>query len=167
MFGIVAEPLSVLATGLLAKGWWKPVLAIYTIMLTAFFITPIGRVLLLWPLIDMFAALVLIYPAAKLSGNLFKNDLRRMPFVLGLFAFICIATDSLVRIFLLIPGNLQSMFFPNFEVLYAAYASAAIYSFTEDGITVAVALTVGVPLLIALSKLDLWKETKRASDGNS
>lgn len=40
MFGVVAEPLGVLVAGFLAKGKWKPVAAIYAIMLGAYFIHP-------------------------------------------------------------------------------------------------------------------------------
>jgi len=43
MFGIVAEPLGVLAAGFLAKGRWKPVMAIYALMLAATLYIPLER----------------------------------------------------------------------------------------------------------------------------
>ena len=43
MFGIIAEPLGVLACGFLSKGKWKPVIGIYGVMLAAYFIHPFGR----------------------------------------------------------------------------------------------------------------------------
>lgn len=43
MFGIIAEPVSVLVAGLLAKAKWKPVLGLYAITLSAYFIHPYGN----------------------------------------------------------------------------------------------------------------------------
>jgi uncharacterized membrane protein len=163
MFGIIAEPLSVLMAGLLAKAKWKPVLAIYAIMLSAYFIHPFGRALPLWTILDILFALFLIYPAAKLGGNLFGADVKRLTIALVLISFVCIATDSLVRIFLLVPCGLYSLFpefFGSFEMLYTAFVEAAISSYIEDVIVVLVSLLVGVPIMISLSKLKFLKETK-------
>jgi hypothetical protein len=48
MFGIIAEPVSVLIVGLISRGIWKPVLAAYAAMLLAYFAHPFGRALPLW-----------------------------------------------------------------------------------------------------------------------
>jgi uncharacterized membrane protein len=163
MFGIIAEPLSVLVAGLLAKAKWKPVLAVYAIMLSAYFIHPFGRALPLWTILDILLALLLVYPTAKFSRNLFKTDVKQLTVALVLISFVCIATDSLVRVFLLVPCGLYSLFsefFGNFELLYAAFVGAAIDSYIEDLIVVFVSFLVGVPLMISLSKLKLLKETK-------
>jgi len=53
MFGIVAEPLVVLACGLPVKGRWRPIMAIYASMLMAYFIHPFGRWLPLWTMFLM------------------------------------------------------------------------------------------------------------------
>jgi len=167
MFGIIAEPISVLMAGLLAKAKWKPVLAVYTIMLSAYFIHPFGRALPLWTILDILFALVLIYPAAKLGGNLFKTDVKQLTIALVLISFVCIATDSLVRVFLLVPCGGYSLF-PEFfgspELLYAAFVGAAIDSYIEDLIVVFVSFLVGVPLMISLSKLKFLKETKQEDE---
>ena len=42
MFGIIAEPLSVLAAGFLVRQKWQPVVAIYAIMFLAYFVSPFG-----------------------------------------------------------------------------------------------------------------------------
>lgn len=75
MFGIFAEPLGVLAAGFLARGIWKPVLAIYIVMLSAYFIHPLGRQLPLWTILDILFALFLIYPTAKLGRKLFEEEI--------------------------------------------------------------------------------------------
>lgn len=157
MFGIIAEPLSVLMAGFLAKAKWKPVLVAYAIMLSAYFIHPFGRDLPLWAILDILFALLLIYPVAKYSKNLFKTDVRRLSIALVLISFACIATDSLVRVFLLVPGGLHGLFFPTFEALYGEFVRGAVNSYVEDLIAVFVSLLVGVPLLMGILKLRLFE----------
>jgi hypothetical protein len=164
MFGIVAEPLSVLVAGFLSAGKWKPVCVAYAIMLSAYFIHPLGRELPLWTILDVLVALLLIYPAAKLSRSLFTNNLSRLSISLCLIAFVSIATDSLVRVFLLVPCGFYSLFpefFGNFNELYVAFVGAAASSYIEDAIVVAVSLLAGVPILVATSKLRLFQEKNR------
>jgi uncharacterized membrane protein len=160
MFGIVAEPVSVLIAGFLAKGRWKPVLAAYAIMLSAYFIHPFGRELPLWTILDVLVAVLVIYPASRLSGSLFGTDLKRLPIALILISFVSIATDSLVRIFMLVPCGVYSFFpdvFGSFAGLYAVFVGAALDSYIEDFIVVAVSFLVGIPLLTIVSRLELFK----------
>lgn len=161
MFGIVAEPVSVLMVGFLAKSNWKPVLAVYAIMLSAYFIHPYGRALPLWTILDILLALLLIYPAAKLGKHLFRNDAKRLTAAIVLVSFVCVATDSLVRVFLLIPCGLYSPFYSGFEALYVDFVGAAASSYFEDVVSVIVSLVVGVPLLTSLFKLKLIEEKRK------
>jgi len=158
MFGIIAEPLSVLMAGLLAKAKWKPVLATYVVMLSAYFIHPFGRALPLWTIFDVLLALLLVYPAAKFSNNLFRSNVKRSATALLLISFVCIATDSLVRVFLLVPSGLYGLFFEGFQGLYLMFVGFAIDSYVEDLIVVAVSFLVGLPLLISIFKLKLLGE---------
>jgi predicted membrane protein len=153
MFGIIAEPLSVLMAGLLAKAKWKPVIAIYGIMLSTYFIHPFGRELPIWTVLDVLLALFLIYPAAKLSSNLYGTDVRRLSIVLGLISFAIITADSLTRVFLLVPCGLYSLFFPDFGTLYINFVKDAVFSYLEDFIAIAVSFLIGVPLIIRVFKL--------------
>jgi hypothetical protein len=160
MFGVVAEPLSVMAAGFLMKGKWKPVLALNGVMLAAYFIHPFGRLLPPWTILDVLLALLLIYPAARLGKKLFETDFKLLPVALILISFISIATDSLVRIFLLIPAGIYSVFpdiFGGFDGLYAVFIGAAVDSYIEDLIVVAVSVIVGAPLLLSLSKFKLFR----------
>lgn len=161
MFGIIAEPISVLMVGLLARAKWKPVLAAYAIMLSAYFVHPFGRALPLWTILDILFALLLVYPAAKFSRNLFKTDIKRLSIALILVSFVCIATDSLVRVFLLVPCGLHDLFFKGFEELYTVFVFAAVDSYIEDLIVVAVSFLVGVPLMISVSKLKILDKSQR------
>jgi len=160
MFGVVAEPVSVLAAGLLAKAKWKPVLGLYFAALLAYFLHPYGQSLPLWTILDVLAALTLIYPAAKIGGTLYVADLKSLPVKVALISFVCIATDSLMRIFLLIPCGLHSLFFETFDSLQVVFVEAAIWSYIEDLIVVVVSLLVGVPLILATFKLGVLEKEK-------
>jgi len=158
IFGVVAEPVSVLTAGFLSRAKWKPVLIAYVVMLATYFIHPYGRDIPLWTILDILVALLLIYPAAKFGKNLFKTEnIMRLTIALVLISFVCIATDSLVRVFLLVPCGLHSLFFAGFDELYMVFVGAAIDSYIEDLIVVAVSFLVGVPLLIAISKLKIFE----------
>lgn len=162
MFGIVAEPISVLLAGFLSQGKWKPAVLAYTGMLLAYFAHPFGRMLPLWTILDILFAFIIIYPAAKLSDRLYGTSLKQMSLSLVLISFVCTATDSLVRVFLLIPGGLHVMFsdFSTFQNLQNIFEVAALSSYIEDTLVVVVSLVVGVPLLIALSKLGFFQKVK-------
>jgi len=151
MFGIIAEPLGVLASGFLAKGKWKPVMGIYAFMLLAYFIHPLGRWLPLWTILDILLALILIYPVAKISKNLYDN-VQRLPASV-LISFIGTVTDALTRVFLLIPVGLYTFFGMTDEVVLDIFIAGAIYSYIEDVQVIAVSFLVGVPLLLALRRI--------------
>jgi len=153
MFGIVAEPLGVLAAGFLAKGRWRPVIAVYAVMLTAYFIHPFGRWLPLWTILDILLAFVLIYPVAKMSKNLFEENVKRLPISLVLVSFIGTVTDALTRVFLLIPAGFYMFFGWPPEVVYSIFVMGAVDSYIEDVLVVIVSLVVGVPLLLALRRI--------------
>jgi len=82
-------------------------------------------------------------------------DVKRLPIALVLISFVSIATDSLVRIFLLVPCGLYGLFFENFNALYGEFVRAAAESYIEDLIVVIVSFSVGVPLLISVLKLNI------------
>lgn len=152
MFGIIAEPVGVLAVGFLAKGKWKPVALLYAVMLGAYFAHPFGRMLPYWTILDIFAALCLIYPVAKLSENLHAH-MGHMPVTVPL-SFVGTATDALTRIFLLIPVGLYSAVFGwSYDEVSGIFVPAAISSYIEDAQVVIISFVVGVPLLLALRRI--------------
>jgi len=156
MFGMIAEPLGVWATGFLAKGKWKPVLALYVVMLTAYFVHPLGRWLPVWTILDILLALALIYPVSKLSKNLYEN-VGRVPVSVHI-SFIGTVTDALTRVFLLIPVGLYTVAFPVFnEEVYDLYVAGAIGSYIEDAQVIIISILVGVPLLLAIRRIPGFK----------
>ena len=164
MFGIIAEPVSVLIVGLLFRRVWKSALLVYAVMLLAYFVHPFGRTFPLWTILDVLAALILIYPAARFSNRLFSPSVKRRSAALLLISFVGIATDSLIRIFLLIPCGLSGLFFVSFEDVSAIFTGGAVASYIEDSLVVAVSLLVGVPLIVRLSKQGLQLEPANKND---
>jgi len=159
MFGVVAEPLGVLTAGFLAKGKWKPIVAIYTIMLGAYFIHPFGQMLPVWTILDIPIALILIYPAAKVGKFVYEKNYLHLTLASTLIFFVGTVADSLTRVFLLVPVGLYK-FFPelSFEVLrdYVFVPGAAL-SFAEDGLAIIMSILIGVPLIIALRKVPAFE----------
>lgn len=153
VFGVVAEPLGVLICAFLARGRWRSAMPIYAVMLAAYFIHPLGRWLPLWTILDTLLALVLIYPAGKIGNWVFKGDIRRSSVSLILISFIGIATDALVRVFLLVPAGLYTLFTSSPDVVYAIFVAGAVDSYIEDVLVVIVSFLVGIPLLLALRKI--------------
>jgi len=153
MFGIIAEPMGVLACGFLAKKEWKPLIIVYGAMLAAYFVHPFGIWLPLWTILDILVAFVLIYPVTKIFKRPFEEDTKRLPFLLPLIAFIGTVTDALTRVFLLVPVGLYALVFETPEVLYLAFVFGALDSYIEDALVVLVSFIVSVPLLVALRRI--------------
>lgn len=153
IFGVIAEPVAVLVCGLLVKGRWQMVLPIYAATLVAYFVHPFGLWFPLWTIADVLIAFALIYPTARIGKWVSQPNVKRLAVSLLLISFIGIATDALMRIFLLVPGGLHTLFTSNPDVVYGIFIAGATDSFIEDALVVAVSLVVGVPLLSALQKI--------------
>ena len=65
--------------------------------------------------------------------------------------------DSLTRVFLLVPVGLYNFFGWSPESVYGVFVEGAVVSYMEDTLAVAIALLVGVPLLMALRKLPAFR----------
>jgi hypothetical protein len=154
MFGVIAEPLGVLTAGFLAKGKWKPVVAIYAAMFGAYFIHPLyfsGQMLPLWTILDIPIVFILIYPAAKVGKSVYEKNSLRLTLASALIFFVSTVTDSLTRVFLLVPGRLYDFLgITSIEELNGIFVSGAVFSFIEDGLAIIISILIGVPLIIAL-----------------
>lgn len=153
IFGVIAEPVAVLVCAMVVRGKWQMVLPIYGAILVAYFAHPFGRWFPLWTIADVLVAFVLIFPAARIGKWVSEPNLKRLVVALLLVSFIGIATDALMRIFLLVPAGLHSLFTSNPDVVYGIFVAGAADSFIEDALVVAVSLVVGVPLLSALQRI--------------
>jgi hypothetical protein len=153
IFGVIAEPVAVLVCAMLVRGRWQMVLPIYGTVLVAYFAHPFGRWFPLWTIADILVAFALIYPAARIGKWVSEPNLKRLIVSLLVISFIGIATDALMRIFLLVPAGLHILFTSNPDVVYGIFVVGAVDSFIEDALVVAVSLAVGVPILSALQKI--------------
>jgi hypothetical protein len=156
MFGIIAEPLGAFASGLLAKKQWKLLMAIYGVMLTAYFVHPLGRELPLWTILDILLAFILIYPATKAFKSLSEADVARLPLAMALISYVGIATDALTRVFLFVPLGFYAFLMP-LEAVYPTFVAGAIDSFVEDVLVVIVSSLLGTSLLLVLRKIPGFK----------
>jgi hypothetical protein len=152
MFGIVAEPLSVLMIAFLAKRRWIPVLAAYGTMLVASLVS-FGTHIPLWTILDVLLALVLIYPVARFHRLGVHDDKRFLPISVILISFVGTVTDSLTRIFLFIPVGLYASLGLDFEAALAIFVGSAVASYIEDVIVVLVSFLAIVPLLLAVRRM--------------
>jgi hypothetical protein len=157
MFGIIAEPLSVLMVAFLVKRQWLPVFVTYSVMLAAYFSHPFGARLPLWTILDVLLAFALIYPVSKISKIGVQDNVKRLTVSLVLVSFICTVTDSLTRIFLFVPAGLYAFLGLSFDELFFIFTTGATASYIEDLIVVAVSFLVGVPLLLAIQKIQGFK----------
>ncbi len=153
MFGVVAEPIGVLVAALLAKGRWKETLAIYSVMLAAYFLHPYGQTLPLWTILDILVAFALIYPASRVGRSLWNQNPNRLLPALILIAFVSTVADSLTRVFLLVPADLHNYLGLPYESLYLVFIEGAVGSYIEDALVIAATVVAGVPLLLALKKI--------------
>jgi hypothetical protein len=154
MFGIIAEPLSVMTAGFLTRDKWQPVITLYAIMFAAYFVTPMGQSLPLWPMLDTIVAVCLVYPAAKLGKNLFSKNAKLLPVSLVIVSFVTVVTDGLTRVFLFIPAGLYSSVLGLSQTATAlAFIAGGVDSFIEDVLVVFITLVAGVPIILALRNL--------------
>ena len=154
MFGIVAEPLGVLGAGLLARGRWKELVVIYGLLLLGYFLHPYGRSLPLWTILDLLVAFVLIYPVSRIGKWLWMSDVGKLSVALLLVAFVSTVADSMVRVFMLVPGGLYQFLGLNYELLADAwFIPGAVGSYIEDVLVSVATLIAGVPLLLSLRKI--------------
>lgn len=156
MFGIIAEPLGVLVSAFLSRGRWQESIITYFVMLTAYFVHPLGRTLPLWTVLDVLFAFVLIFPAAKIGKHVFEKDTKWLAVAIVLVSFVGIATDSLVRVFLLVPcGFYITIFNWSYDILYGVFIAGAVSSYIEDLLVIIVSLLASVPLMLRLHKTPL------------
>lgn len=154
MFGIVAEPIGVLAAGLLAKGRWKEITLIYGIMLGAYFLHPYGRMLPLWTVLDLLLAFSIVYPVSRIGTWVWKEDAKKLTIALIFIAFVSTVADSMTRVFLLVPCGLYEFFGFSYEALaYEWFIPGAVGSYIEDCLVSILTLVAGAPLLISLRKV--------------
>ena len=143
-----------LGAGLMVKRSWKPVAAILAVLIVAFYLHPVGRVLALWALYDKVIALILIYPAAVLFQKMLDSGLkwRYLTPALTLISFVGTQVDNTVGNDLFIFLKLYDLFGISVEALLPLYVTGA-FVMTAQRVAIAIiAGLVGTPLLKVVRK---------------
>ncbi len=153
IFGL-GEVLGALTSGLIFKGRWRDALIIYAIMLSAYFIHPLGRTLPAWALWDIYIAFSLILLSPRLINRALndKENTKKLTPAVAIASFIGIEADVLTRIFLLIPVGLYNVLGIPENVLPVIWMAGAVETPVESIISVTASIIIGVPLLRALLK---------------
>jgi len=150
----LGEPIGALTAGLAYKGKYYIVLAIYTVMLVAYFIHPLGRELPAWCLWDIYIA----YAFSTVSPLILKFfEKKEREVKLFLATLLGLEVDVLTRIFFLIPIELYKVLGVSKEALVGWWIVGAFETPVETAIGLFVTLVVGIPLLATLDKSKLVK----------
>ncbi|TFG99407.1 hypothetical protein E4H12_02815 [Candidatus Thorarchaeota archaeon] len=110
---MLGAPVGAGIAGLVYQQRWNYVFAIYSLLLLGYFITPVTWVLSLWGIWDVLVAFTLVLGLTALSN--FKKStggvLDSTTVRLALGTAIGLEADILVRIFILIPGQVWWFFY--------------------------------------------------------
>ena len=148
-----AEGIGALGAGFLAKGRWKPVAIVYIILLGAFLVHPVAKIVPLWTLWDIYLAFIALIVVGLLFKGIFvRRDPKGLPFRIGFIAFIAVELDVLFRIFMLIPLGLYKLFPIPLELMPEIFIAGAFTTPLEAGYTVVISSIIGSAVLIALDK---------------
>ncbi|MEM1575716.1 MAG: hypothetical protein QXF09_05105 [Nitrososphaerota archaeon] len=156
IFGITAEPIGALTAALFFRKKWKYVFLIYVILLTGYFIHPLGRILPAWCLWDIYIAFILTFISPLFLKN-FKEitNSKKLVFLLALTSFIGIEADALVRIFILIPVGFYSLMGIPEEALTPIWIAGAIQTPLEAILSIIATVILGVPLIKFLKEVKI------------
>ena len=151
-----------------SAGWvyqkrWRPVLGIYSLLLIGYFVYPVSWVL---PLIGIWDILVgyvvtIIFGYAVLSGRL--ESMRNNSAVFLFAAVIGLELDILLRVFILVPGQIWTIMF-TLEALQVIWLSAGIITPLKVVIATIATLTLAhslIPILEGGSgEMEVLNETE-------
>jgi hypothetical protein len=106
----IGAPIGSAVTGLIFKGERGKILVYYTVLLAAYFLTPIARQLPIWGMWDVYVAyLVLLFLFFLERRDLDFMSNSRMAVIIS--TLIGLEADILFRIFVLIPAQGYSIFY--------------------------------------------------------
>ncbi len=152
----LGAPVGAMVSGLLFKGRWKPVFAYYTVLFVAYFATPVTWQLPVWGPWNTYLAYGGLCAAALTSANGKKGKMegKRLPYYLGLYAFIGLEADILFRIFLLVPCHTYQFIYGwPVEDLQLAWTLGAVVTPIQVALSALIVTPlVGMPLIRFLRK---------------
>lgn len=156
----MGAPVGAAVSSLVFKGRGNIVLIYYTLLLGAFFATPVSWQLPFWGMWDVYLAFGLLL--VSVIATMKKEDLwntrfnyRKLLYVVALSAFIGLEADVLFRIFILIPcRTYQSIFRWDVGILQSVWAFGAVETSIKAGLSTLVSVVVTIPLIKAIRKMN-------------
>lgn len=148
-------PIGAMVSGLLFKGRFKEVLIYFTLLLVAFFSTPIAWQLPIWGIWDVLLAYSILIVATIISrSGLWKLESRRLSWVIITSAFIGLEADILFRILLFIPGQTFKLFYDfNVTILQLIWIESAIATPIKVAMSILVTAIVGPRIIVIIKQL--------------
>jgi hypothetical protein len=145
-------------TALVYQRRWKPVLLIYVILLTGYFLTPVSWLLPLIGIWDILFGFILVLLFSLLIARNWwpKNPAQSQWFRLLFGAVIGLEADILLRVFILVPGQAYWLFYawtPDF--LQILWLTAGIITPTKVLIATLFTVTLGFSLIQLLPRLGI------------
>ena len=151
-------PIGAMMTGFLYTGKWRIVLVYYTILLGVYFLTPISwqlPIIGIWNILLAYTILLVI-PVLIIWKNSWNTNPKRRGYVIALSSIVGLEADILFRIFVLIPLQTYRFFYNiGLDTLIPLWIEAAAITPIKVGISVLFSITIRLPLIKILEKLDL------------
>ena len=154
----LGAPIGTMFSGLMFRGRWKSVLTYFSLLLGAYFLTPVSWKLPLWGLWDVYLAFIVLCILVLMSNmwGVRSGKMWRSPYIYGFCALIGLEADILFRIFVLIPGQTYRLFYGfTPEILGVIWAASALVTPIQVGIAILMTVFIG-PMLVRTLSLKGW-----------
>lgn len=157
----LGAPLGAMISGFLFRRRWKIVLIYYTVLFSAYFVTPIAWQLPIWSMWDVYVAYggILIVALLMVKGGTWKFESRGLLYAMAVCAFIGLEADVLFRIFVFIPCQTYRLFYGlNLEALHFIWAAGAAETPIKVTISTLVIAIVGPPIIKVIKEMGLFQQ---------
>jgi len=144
----IGAPLGAMVSGLIYKKRCRLVFAYFTVLLAAYFLTPVAWDLPIWGVWNTLLAFAVLCVICVFLIRLDGRRLWERSYILPMSAFIGLEADILFRIFLLIPCQTYRLFYGfSVETLQAIWVAAAFITPIQVAISMIVTTLVGLHIL--------------------
>ncbi len=146
---MLGAPVGAGMAGLVFQQRWRSVFVIYSFLLLGYFITPVTWSLSLWGIWDVLVGFALVLTVTVVSSlNKTGTILDSTNFKLILGTVIGLEADILVRIFILIPGQMWWLYYAMpLEILQGLWLVAGIITPIKVIIAAIATIAIGKSLL--------------------
>ncbi|MCK5625384.1 hypothetical protein KAI11_00860 [Candidatus Bathyarchaeota archaeon] len=158
----LGAPIGAMFSGFIFRGRWKGAFTYFTLLLGAYFLTPVSWEIPLWGLWDVYIAFIVLCIFALMSNrwDVGSGKLERSPYIYVFCALIGLEADILFRIFVFIPGQTYRLFYGfTPEILEIIWAAGALVTPIQVGIAILMTGIIG-PVLIRILSLKGWFQNK-------